>query len=327
VARVLQAKHRPVDNRQLRTQCAGAALTPEEQSLLFCDQVRLWVPLEERDQLLGILLLGPKQGDDLYNGEDFQILEVVRRQVSITIHNIALLSELRDRTIELEQLHGQLLRAREEERKRLARELHDDIIQALVGLNYELSRYLAPEQSRAEEGRPLQQQVHQLIANLRKVCSDLRPPALDSLGLVSAVRSRLRDLESEGTLHIKLVLDGDEEAGLPEEVEICLYRVLQEALINIQKHAQASQVVVCLVIHSTEIVLSVQDNGRGFLPPPQLSQLIHEGHFGLAGVRERLELVGGKLSLNSVIGQGTCLETRVPLSLSTTSDLSGESER
>lgn len=108
-------------------------------------------------------------------------------------------------------------------------------------------------------------------------------------------------------------MDGDEEASLPEEIQVCLYRVLQEALINVQKHAQARQVVVQMVIRPVEICLSVQDDGQGFSTPAQLSQFMDRGHFGLVGARERLELVGGKLILHSAPMQGTYLEARVRL--------------
>lgn len=195
----LQRERLPITDDLLRQRMIGRLLTRIEQRILACAQPRLWVPLVGRERLLGILVLGPKQGDDLFDGEDFQILEVVRRQASVTIQNISLLRALQQHATDLERLHQQLLRAREEERKRLARELHDEIIQALVGLHYELSHsQVAAAPTQDGQVEQLQQQVHQIMAALRNVCTELRPPALDSLGLVSAVRSRLRELEVEG---------------------------------------------------------------------------------------------------------------------------------
>jgi signal transduction histidine kinase len=299
----------------LREKVAHSPLTPNEQRLLACTQNRVWVPLIGRDELIGILVLGRKQYDDPFDGEDFQILEVAARHASITIQNTSLLLELQQHAADMERLHQQLIRAREEERKRLARELHDEIIQALVGLNYDLSQIeMLDATSHQAQVRKLLQQVYQLMGDLRKICKELRPPALDSLGLVSALRSRLREIGSEGTLRVELIVRGNEETSLPEELEVCLFRVLQEALVNVQKHAQASQVTVRLAMEPTRVCLSIQDNGCGFSIPAHLSHFMDDGHFGLVGTRERLELVGGKLTLRSISEQGTCLEAWVPLS-------------
>lgn len=148
---------------------------------------------------------------------------------------------------------------------------------------------------------------------MRRICSDLRPPVLDSLGLVPAVRSRLRELESRVSLQVRLQVEGDEEQDLPEEVALCLYRVLQEAVLNVQKHAAARRVVVAVRLRPEAVTLSVEDDGRGFVLPPRLGLLTNEGHFGLLGLQERLELVQGTLRVTSAPGQGTRLEAHVPL--------------
>jgi signal transduction histidine kinase len=320
VSQYFRREQGPVTDDLLRERLARLLPNSDEQRLFACALNRLWVPLVGHNEILGVLVLGPKRGDDLFDSEDIQMLKVVARQVSVIIQNAALLTELQQRAVDMERLHQQLLRAREEERKRLARELHDETIQALVSLNYDLSRFTALKGMPAnEQADSLQQQVHQVMGDLRRICSELRPPALDSLGLVSALRSRLRELGTEGTLQIELTVEGDEKTALPEELGVCLYRVLQEALSNIQKHARAARVSVKLELDLAAVRLSVQDDGCGFMVPVHLSQFMDDGHFGLAGMCERLDLLGGKLTVSSMPGRGTCLEARVPLFRSTDS--------
>lgn len=314
VGHYLQRQREPVTGSQIREKLTGSPLTPAEQQLLACAQDRLWVPLWGRDGLLGILILGRKVCDDVFNAEDYQILTVVARQASDTLQNLSLLIELQQRAADVERLHQQLILAREEERKRLARELHDEIMQALVSLNYGLSKVSSPgSSSQNGPADKLQQQVHHIMGDLRRICRELRPPALDSLGLVAALRSLLRDLEAEQTLQVDLTVLGDEKAEVPEELGVCLVRVLQEALSNVQRHARATQVNVEVEIGPLNIRLSVRDNGCGFIVPAKLSQFMDCGHFGLVGMRERVDLIGGRLTLDSSAGCGTCLEVHVPL--------------
>ena len=290
-------------------------MTLDEQRLLTCAQERVWVPLSGRDALLGILILGPKQCDDIFDGVDFEILGVVARQASITIQNTALLLEVQQRANDVERLHQELLRAREDERKRLARELHDEIMQTLVGLNYGLSKLDKPQTATGDNGHvlKLQLQLQGVMDDLRRICKELRPPALDSLGLVSALRSLAREIEAESDLVIELTVSGHKDTKLPEELEVCLFRILQEALANVQKHAHATHITVGLMIGPSEVQLYVQDDGCGFSIPSKLSQFMNEGHFGLVGVRERLDLVGGRLHLTSALGLGTRLEVKILL--------------
>ncbi len=315
MSQCLRQERQPILGDLLRQRLSDMPLTPDEQRLLMCTQERVWIPLLGRDTLLGILILGPKQCEDTFGPQDFEILGVVTRQASITIQNTILLLELQQRAGDVERLHQELLRAREEERKRLARELHDEIMQTLVGLNYGLSKLDTHHAVSEDNGQvsKLQLQLHQIMGDLRRICKELRPPALDSLGLVSALRSLLREIEAESNVPIELVVDGDKETKIPEELEICVFRVLQEALTNIQKHAHATRVSVRLIIDPAEVRLCVEDDGHGFTVPAKLSQFMDIGHFGLVGMRERLDLVGGKLNLASTSGHGTCLEAWVPL--------------
>jgi len=306
----------PIDAGILRRAMANSAWSEDETQLLACEQARLWLPLPGRDHHVGVLALGSKRGGEPFDITDMEILNVVARQAGVAFENTYLFAELEQRALENERLHRQALSAREEERKRLARELHDQIIQALVGLNYLLSEMrFCPAPEVQDRIADLQQEVRRSLDEVRRICADLRPPALDSLGLASAVRARLRELETYLPFQIAFTVEGDEECNLSEEVALCLFRVLQEAMLNIQKHAAAQQVKVRLHLAPETASLWVTDDGRGFIVPRRLGQLTNDGHFGLMGLSERLDLVHGTLTITSVPDQGTCVEARVPLAM------------
>ncbi len=203
------------------------------------------------------------------------------------------------------EAYRQLVRGREEERERLARELHDQAIQSLVGLKFRLAEK-APE-AQAE----LQAEIDGMIETLRDLCNDLRPPALDRMGLASALRSYVNDFSARTGLPVELRVDGGERRLSPE-VELSLFRVAQEALTNAWKHAQSPRVEVGLWFDDAAAKLTVSDRGRGFAVPERLGALVETGHLGLVNMNERMGLVGGTLRLVSGPGQGTTITAWVP---------------
>jgi two-component system sensor histidine kinase ComP len=298
-----------LDSGVLSRVLSEEALLKEEQDLLSLLRGNLLTPILGNDILLGLLVLGPKNGREVYSSEDYDILAVVSRHAGIALQNIQLLNELRHRATEIDQLHQEILRAREEERKMLSLEIHDEIIQSLVGLNFDIA------QIDSEKTPQLREEVRQVVSDLRRICSELRPPTLDNLGLVSAIRSRLRELEktSRDSLHIELSVDGNEEQAIPEDVALSLYRVLSEALTNTQKHASAEHVSVHINIQPDRIDLEVKDNGHGFNIPRPLGKLLSEQHFGLVGMRERIEHIHGNLMIESSLDKGTRIIASIPL--------------
>ncbi|RMF29611.1 MAG: sensor histidine kinase, partial [Chloroflexi bacterium] len=156
----------------------------------------------------------------------------------------------------------------------------------------------------------LRSRVQAATDALRRLCTELRPSALDDLNLGLAVSGYVQDVAGEWGLPITLHLPEDPEQSevlrkVRGEIGLCLFRVLQEALANVQRHARASHVYVALAVEDGHVVLEVQDDGRGFRCPARLGALIHQGHFGLAGAQERVEMVGGTLEVASVLGLGT----------------------
>lgn len=211
------------------------------------------------------------------------------------------------------QQHPEILRALEEERKQIARELHDQVIQGMIGLYYHLYDIrTSPGADMEDRIAQLQVELRQVLDIARRVCVDLRPPDLCNLGLIAAIHGWTREVERRGACTVDLRVEGGPERHIPEDVALCLFRVLQEALMNVQKHAAARQVVVTLLIGADHVSLTVQDDGKGFRAPRNLSQLLGQQHFGLIGMCERIELVHGVLDIESSPGHGTCIHARIP---------------
>jgi signal transduction histidine kinase len=253
------------------------------------------------------------------NGEDFtdsdrRILATIARQAETALGNVLLIETLRAQLDEirasreaLAQTQRQLLRSREEERARLARELHDGPLQDLVGLNMQLGLLLAEDTSPVTETlRALRAEVRDLLTELRQVCAELRPPMLDTIGLSAALRVLAEDWSAQHHIPVQLDLAPDAALrALPGEITVNLYRVAQEALANIARHAHARNIALSLAFDTARLTLTIRDDGCGFVVPATLNELAAAGHFGLVGLRERVELIGGVLTVESAPGEGT----------------------
>ncbi len=209
----------------------------------------------------------------------------------------------------LRQLSASVVQAREDERRRIARELHDELGQRLTALKMDLSALAGADANPAQAERvtAMLAMLDDTVASVRRIAADLRPMMLDDLGLNAAVQWLAGDAKRRLGLAVQLALDANEPA-LPEPVSTALYRIVQEALTNVARHAQASAVSITLHSNGTELLLSVQDNGIG-LPPGALQQ---EGSYGLLGMQERVQALGGSLELANT-GAGTQLVVRLPL--------------
>ncbi len=216
-----------------------------------------------------------------------------------------------------EGLHGYIgaiTAGQEEERRRLARELHDDTIQALIALNQRVQ--LA--QLKLEPGCETQaslEEIHRLTENtiqgVRRLTRALRPLYLEDLGLIAALEMLARETESTGNLQVAFWQTGPSKR-LPAEEELALYRIAQEALSNVIRHAQARQAELTLRFEPEQVVLVVQDDGQGFEPPDNPAEFALGGHFGLLGIHERAELIGARLEIQSAPGRGTRLLVVLP---------------
>jgi PAS domain S-box-containing protein len=215
---------------------------------------------------------------------------------------------------ELAEVQRRLIDSVETERQHIARELHDGPMQELYGLAYEIEA-LRSAGSQEEVDRladSLQAKLRQVTQTLRVTATELRPPTLAPFGLEKAIRShaaRFQENYPELKLHLDLDADGQ---ILSERVRLALFRIYQQALANIVRHAQASRVMIQLKIDANEILLEVTDNGCGFEVPARWVEFARKGHLGLVGAQERAGAIGGSLEVVSTQGQGTTIRVCVP---------------
>ena len=261
----------------------------------------MWVPLIARDRAIGVLEIHDKEGQDArFSDDDLRLAETFAARAAVAV-------ELSQRVAS--DALRRVVQAQELERGRLARELHDETGQALtsilLGLK-PLEEALAEHPARAALAE-LREHVVAALQDVRRLAVELRPAVLDDFGLVAALE-RLTEAFAEQTgirvdFHSALG-----ERRLPPEVETALYRVVQESLTNIVKHANARGVSISLARRDSAVAAVIEDDGAGFDP-----RLVREGGVGLLGMRERLALLDGRLEIESRPGAGTTLVAEVPL--------------
>jgi signal transduction histidine kinase len=197
----------------------------------------------------------------------------------------------------------------------ISRELHDDTIQALVVLSRQLDTIASSGKGLSEEGQSrleeLIQQTSNIMQGVRRLSQDLRPAALDRLGVLSALEWLASDVMEYSGVETKINVIGTEHR-LAEEVELVLFRVAQEALRNVWRHAEATQAEITAEFDEGTTRITVSDNGKGFSPPETIVGLAKYGKLGLAGMQERASLIGGTLTVKSQPGKGTSVTIELP---------------
>ena len=263
----------------------------------------LFVPLVFHQKAIGVISAFNKDGPDpRFTDDDLRLAEAFSTRAALAVH----LSE----RVERETLDA-ILDAQEAERSRIARELHDETGSALsavlLGLTAIDQAATLPEARQASAA--LRETARTTLENVARMAFELRPPTLDQFGLVPALKDLSRGLEKSGGPKVELELDLATGERLPPKVETALFRITQEALTNAVKHADAKTVRITLARQERSVVLTVDDNGRGF------SRVQARGeHFGLIGMRERTASVNGALDIKSKPGAGTRLTAEIPLS-------------
>jgi len=217
-----------------------------------------------------------------------------------------------------ENLHfylDQVTRAQEEERKRISHELHDETIQAMVVLSRQLDTLASGDKAMSEKSRlrleEQREQVNNIMRGVRRLSQDLRPAALDRLGLLPALKWLAADVAEYSGIDTRVNVLGNERR-LPEEIELVLFRITQEAMRNVWRHSQATETEITLWFDENKIGITVSDNGKGFNPPETMDSLARDGKLGLAGMQERARLVGGILKIQSEVGKGTSMTVELP---------------
>ncbi len=230
-------------------------------------------------------------------------------------HQIRLLEQAHHMQERLRHLSHQMLRVLEEERKKISRELHDQIAQTLTGINFHLSALKTDAAGCSKELTKkiasTQRLVEKSVDLVHRFALELRPPVLDDLGLIPALHSFMKDFSKREGIHTHLnAFAGIEKLSIDRRT--VLYRVAQEAIINIGRHAQASQVTVSIRKLSDTVRMEIKDNGKGF----EMEQVLFakkDKRLGMLGMRERVEMVGGSFAVESVPDEGTTIRVQIPL--------------
>ena len=270
--------------------------------------------LQQRNQTLRRLTLALSRGNRRLQRE------IVRRQAGEVAlkkghkQYRALFLESQVMQKKLRQLTRQIITAQEEERKMISRELHDDVVQTLVGINVELSALskgasVGLSAMKAKIART-QRLVENSVNEVHRFARELRPAVLDDLGLIPALHAYSKNLAEREKIKIQMTAFGGVEA-LGSAKRTVLYRVAQEALTNVARHAQASQVKMSITEISGAIQMEISDNGKSFHVGKALTAR-NPHRLGLVGMRERVEMVGGTLTIESARGQGTIVRAEIP---------------
>jgi signal transduction histidine kinase len=293
------------------------ALTRQECQQYSIPMSMIGLPLTIQQRVVGCIVLAQPQGQERrLIFEEFKFMLGIVQQLGLSIENALLHQAAQQREKMLGELLHQVVGAQEAERQRISRELHDVTGQSLTAIALGLR---GVETMLADDRPDVSKQIKELklfgttaLGELRHFVADLRPPQLDDLGLVAALQWYIQAFEMRHTIQIDLVLEGD-QTRLPSEYETVLFRIVQEALINIAKHAKASRAMVKLEMYPAQICASIRDNGCGFNPEAILGgEVVYTG-WGLLGIRERTLLLGGQYEIDSAPGSGTQIQVCIPL--------------
>jgi signal transduction histidine kinase len=268
------------------------------------------VPLFARGDVAGLFSLS-KCEPGYFNEGHVKLAEAMSSQASVAVENAILYEQMQASTERMQSLSRRLVEVQENERRQIARELHDEAGQALVSLRFGLrllERQIDEGGSVSGRVAELVQRTDAVMDGLHRLAADLRPVSLDHLGLEAALRQYSGMAGSELGLVVRFKARGFTGERLPAVVETALYRIAQEAMTNVVRHAHATRVDVFMKRRDDRVVLMVEDDGVGFEPGREWSG----AHIGLVGMRERAEALGGTLTIESAPGQGTTVVVEVP---------------
>lgn len=269
----------------------------------------LWgMPLKADGQTIGVMVIGfPKPYEWLPT--ERELMRAISDRTALAIERARMTDALREREQRIAELSGHLLRVQEEERKRISRELHDETGQALMVIRLYLGMMESGITGRNVRGkiRETVEVVDRTIEGIRRIIGKLSPLVLQELGLVAAIRKEAKDLARNTGVKARVLISED-VGRLAPGTEQAIYRVVQEALHNVAKHAHAKNVTVHLMREDREVQMVVEDDGIGIQPRSNS----RDQSFGLAGIKERIAMLGGASRVISAKGKGTRIEINVP---------------
>ncbi|MDX1521594.1 MAG: GAF domain-containing protein, partial [Anaerolineae bacterium] len=276
------------------------------------DTIRGWmgVPLTVQNEVIGCLALD-SQNAGAYSTVEAELAQAFANQAAVAIQNARLFEQVRTGRKRLQSLSRRLVEIQETERRRIARELHDEAGQSLSSLMVDLrllERKVEDPKAVLAGILDLKHRTNDISENLHRLATDLRPASLDHLGLETTLRQYIENFGQQNELETQFEAVGLDDRRLQPSVETNLYRVVQEALTNVLRHSQATQVDVLLERRGEHLVAIIEDNGVGFDP----DAAAQSGRLGLVGIRERAEMLDGNLMIESTPGVGTTIYVEVP---------------
>lgn len=280
-----------------------------------CGLGQAWaIPLQSHGSVIGLVALFQPADVTIALGEiNLSFIQALSHEISLAIENASLWAEIPRKEAMRARLLAHVVTAQEQERERISRELHDETGQSLTALLIQLRlfEHLPDRDAMLAHAAEVRALVLDTLEEVRRLARDLRPGTLDELGLVPTIEWHVRTFTRNSDLQVDLETDIPEEFRLPLHTEIALYRVVQEALTNVARHAQAAHVSIKLHEKGGLLSLTIQDDGCGFDVNAVMQS--EERGLGLHGIQERVELIGGTLILRSAAREGTLLNVEVPV--------------
>ncbi|NWG03500.1 MAG: GAF domain-containing sensor histidine kinase [Syntrophaceae bacterium] len=274
------------------------------------------VPIQIHGQCYGILTLCNGSKGFKFTNKELELLYQFIYIMGVALENAFMLEEIEQGRQELRLLTNKMITLQEEERKRLAEDIHDTLAQTLTGIGYKIQ--FCKELLKRNPAL-LMVQFDSLIENInhaidqsREIISSLRPDLIDTMGLVPALKRYIENFMQE--TDIRVIMHLPKRVKLSSGVRICLFRIVQEALTNVYKHAETKVAEVTLRQDKENIFLIIEDRGRGFNPSHRDFRRKDQGTLGLLSMKERLEAIGGIFAIHTGLNKGCRIEAKIPLS-------------
>jgi len=266
-------------------------------------------PLRAQGRVFGYFVITRDLPGHPYSPDDHALLQSIADQAALTIENARLFQSMNEQREHLRAMSARLLKTREEERRAIARELHDEIGQLLTGLDITLKMIgrLPAEKAQANLAES-QKLVHLLLDRVQSLSIDLRPTVLDDLGLGPALSMQIERFSRQTGIQVRFDHRGISQR-FPSTIETAAYRIVQEGLTNVARHAHAQDASVRVWAEKSRLGIQIEDKGRGFDVPATLSA---HASSGLSGMKEEAELLGGQLTIESAPEAGTLITAELP---------------
>jgi signal transduction histidine kinase len=290
---------------------------PKDLLEMRSDRIVAWVRIVHEDQNVGLLALFARDEQEASGLEDKSLLQGLADAIGLSITNAQLFDELRLEQIRRERLMKQLISAQEEERVRIARELHDETAQSLSAINVYVDTTILSIQEQALSKAVLHMELIKSLVSgtqdeIRRMIGALRPSLLDDLGLIPAISWYAEQRFNPVGINFT-ICENEKGIRLPTTVETPLFRIAQESINNIVRHSHASQVNIFVKKVDEEVLLGISDNGIGFEPHNGRAEAKQNNGFGLTGIYERVKNLEGNIQIDTEKGIGTKIVIRIPI--------------